>query len=809
MKIAIVFPLESIDSKDTKKVDQLVYGGAEKLYDEMLTNFNKYSKEEFELLGIQCNLQNFEGIIEAYKNFFELNLENYDLVISTKTGSWMVQAKKKILYLQHPQRGLYELYNPKINIKTKFEKIFEKNKSLQEIKLITQGEEYTRKKAEKLFDLLEKNKSQIKKLNLNFLESPLLVEVIKFLDRVGISECERKFAQSNTIKNRQGYFHKDEIKEVKVLYPPLTESYSCNNYGNLIFTASRLEKLKRIDLIIKSFKKLKMKNIKLKIAGLGGEWGNLKKLIGKDKRIELLGFVEEKRLKDYYSKCLFVPFVPFDEDFGFVTLEAMKSKKAVLTCEDSGGPAELVRENFNGKTAKTTVADLSKKMKEMIKDKKATIQMGKNAFDSIKKINWKNFVEEMGFEKNKEKIQKSIKKDKSKINENIVLVNTYSMEPTISGGRIRIKELFSELSKNYKITIINLVMPKDNEKVNIINKNLIEYNLPLCNKVKENIEKTNKKIKIPIDDIYISNLENKKKYIKTLKKYCNKNTIIICQHPYMFNYIKGVPKKYLIYEAHNNEYLLKKSLFGNTKRTSPYLNQVYKLERNLCKNAKYIISVSEEEKNSLSKIYKINKNKIKIIPNGVNYLEAQQSKSYERENLKKELGIKSKGTGIFLGSYHKPNLQALLKIIEMAKKNKGITFFIIGSVIYNYLETHNEALPKNIIAFGKINDFEKKILIKTSDFAINPMFSGAGSNLKIIEYMASGLPIITTKLGTRGLKPSKIDVLLMNKQTTKIDIQRLKLQDTERNRKYVQNNFDWKNLARQYKEILQNAKPAR
>jgi len=802
MKIAIIFPLESVDAKDPKKADKLNYGGAEKLYDEMLENFNKYSNAEFELIGVQCNLQNFWGIIEAYKNFFKLELSNYDKIIVTKTGSWMARAKEKILYLQHPQRGLYELYNFNESLEKRYQKKIDKSKFLKEIKEILKNKEYNPEKVEKLFILLEKNKIHIQKLNLDFLESPLLKDIIRFLDRVGISECKSKFTQSQTVKNRKDYFKDKDKEEVKVVYPPLSDTNLCKNYNNFIFTASRLEKLKRIDWIIKAFKKIKIKNIELKIAGTGVEWGNLKKIIGRDKRVKLLGFVNTDRLKEYYSKCLFVPFVPFNEDYGFVTLEAMKSKKAVLTCSDSGGPAELIKDGTNGKIAKANIPDLSKKMKEMIKNKKLTKKMGKKAFNSVKNITWKNFVKEIGFLKKKN--QEETKSINKKIN--LVLVNTYSIENPCSGGQIRIKELFSELSRDYKIRIINLVMYKNQKKINIINPNLIEYNIPLKKEIQNKIESKDRKLKIPIDDIYISNLkkEDIKDYLRVLKKNCNKNTIIICQHPYMFNHLKNIPKKHIIYEAHNNEYFLKKAILGKNKKTKYYLNQVYKLERDLCKASKKIISVSKEEKDSLSKIYKINKNKIEIIPNGTNCLTAQPSEEYEKENLKAELEIKNKKIGIFIGSYHKPNLEAIEKIIKIAKTNKKITFFILGTVIYNYLETKKEILPKNVIAFGKVNDFEKDILMKSADFAINPIFSGAGSNLKIIEYMARGLPVITTKLGLRGLQNQKINVQLMDKKTESINLNELEKKDTKKNRKYIKENFDWRNIAKKYNDLLKN-----
>ena len=41
-------------------------------------------------------------------------------------------------------------------------------------------------------------------------------------------------------------------------------------------------------------------------------------------------------------------YPPYDEDFGYVTLEAFLSRKPVITATDSGGPNEFVVDGVNG-----------------------------------------------------------------------------------------------------------------------------------------------------------------------------------------------------------------------------------------------------------------------------------------------------------------------------------------------------------------------------------------------------------------------------------------------------------------------------
>ena len=46
---------------------------------------------------------------------------------------------------------------------------------------------------------------------------------------------------------------------------------------------------------------------------------------------------------ELYADALAVIYPPFDEDFGYVTLEAFLARKPVITCTDSGGPNEFVQ----------------------------------------------------------------------------------------------------------------------------------------------------------------------------------------------------------------------------------------------------------------------------------------------------------------------------------------------------------------------------------------------------------------------------------------------------------------------------------
>ena len=58
--------------------------------------------------------------------------------------------------------------------------------------------------------------------------------------------------------------------------------------------------------------------------------------------------MDDDRLIELYAGCRAVLFAPYQEDYGYVTLEAFLSRKPVITASDSGGTLEFVVDGVNG-----------------------------------------------------------------------------------------------------------------------------------------------------------------------------------------------------------------------------------------------------------------------------------------------------------------------------------------------------------------------------------------------------------------------------------------------------------------------------
>lgn len=780
MKIAIVAPSPV----------PFIRGGAEYLYDGMHEAINKYTHHQCELIKIPVLENNFWNLIDSYYKLYKLDLSYFDMIISTKYPSWMVQHKNHILYMLHPLRGLYDTYNDEIlgkeipltmqsGLVKEILHIVEKTNAC-DVELLFN----------KLFELRQVQNDYSNKL----FEFPgcFIKKIIHFFDKTALSsdKIQRICTMSTTVKNRIGYF--PENADVHVIPPPpKIQKFHSISYDYL-FTASRLDNPKRIDLLIKAMQYVPH-DIKLKIAGEGTEKNKLLLLAKDDKRIEFLDFVNEEELIDLYANSLAVLFIPYQEDYGFITIESMMSAKPVITTYDSGGPLEFVIHNETGFVVPPSPEDIGNAINSLISNRKFAQQMGINARQKISPISWDNFVKQL--------IDDSIYYSKK---EKILVLVTYSSYPTRGGGEQRLFNIYSRLAEDFDVTICSIVGQHLDYQFFTLKNGLKQICIPQSTEGAECQWKREANTGLNLYDVLmIDYIDKSVDYVEYIKKISEEASIIIFTHPYLFNlvYHLNLKDKKIVYEAQNVEYLLKKDYVG------PELAQkVFDVELSTSQKADVIITTSPEDKENLSHIYNIENDKIFVAPNGVDAENIQLITQEEKIKLKAYVGLTDKPTILFVGSWHPPNLEALNFIIDhIANKYTQYYFLVIGGIKDYYLHEGN-IFPENVLAVGNVTETEKYELYKLADIALNPMFSGSGTNLKMIDYMSAGIPTITTSVGARGLEiVDGIHALVRDAESMPSAVselvQNVKLQKTLRinGRKHVDEKYSWEIIARSIK----------
>jgi glycosyltransferase involved in cell wall biosynthesis len=218
--------------------------------------------------------------------------------------------------------------------------------------------------------------------------------LIHVADRYLLTRNVRKvYAQSRTIAARLQRW--GGIPSEPLYPPPPQRAYRCEGYGDYIFAISRLAPLKRLSLLIEALSNPQAAGIHCVIAGEGEEHAVLQHAIvtrGLSSRVKLIGRIDDRQMLEHLAKCRAVCFPPLDEDYGFVTVEAFASRKAVVTCTDSGGPAELVADNVSGKVCAPRPDTLAVALRELMDDAATAERLGQGGWDVVSEMTWSRAV---------------------------------------------------------------------------------------------------------------------------------------------------------------------------------------------------------------------------------------------------------------------------------------------------------------------------------------------------------------------------------------------------------------------------------
>lgn len=215
-------------------------------------------------------------------------------------------------------------------------------------------------------------------------------EIIINSDNRLLPESKKIYTLSKNVSNRLKRFN--NIDSIPLYHPPDgVEHLTPGKYEDYIFYPSRLGALKRQDMAIQAMRYTKT-NVKLVLAGRPDSKYDVEKLqdiIEKYKlqnKVELLLNITNQKKFDLYSSCLGSLFIPYDEDYGYVTLEAFYSKKPVITTIDSGCPLEFVDDKKNGFVVTPDPKEIAIVMDKLYLDKKEAERMGERSFEKINSL---------------------------------------------------------------------------------------------------------------------------------------------------------------------------------------------------------------------------------------------------------------------------------------------------------------------------------------------------------------------------------------------------------------------------------------
>lgn len=328
-----------------------VRGGAEVLYRSLCEELEQRG-HRVELVRIPFSWRTRESLLQSALAWRLLDLEEVageriDLVIATRFPSYVVRHPRKMVWLIHQFRQIYDLAG------TRFSDFG------------------------------------------NRPEDGSVMELLKEMDRRTLGEASKRFAISRNVAQR---LEQHCGLQADVLYPPppLAPLLKPGPFGQEVLTVGRLDPMKRFDLLIRA-RSLAREPWRVVIVGEGPERERLHQLAAElrvAEAVELPGRLPDVELAARYNRALAVFYAPFDEDYGYVTVEAFLAGRPVVTVADAGGVLEFVEEGKTGLVVdRPDPKRIANALDRLAADRNMAARLGMEGSQRVQGIGWDPILE--------------------------------------------------------------------------------------------------------------------------------------------------------------------------------------------------------------------------------------------------------------------------------------------------------------------------------------------------------------------------------------------------------------------------------
>jgi polysaccharide biosynthesis protein PslH len=261
-----------------------------------------------------------------------------------------------------------------------------------------------------------------------------------------------------------------------------------------------------------------------------------------------------------------------------------------------------------------------------------------------------------------------------------------------------------------------------------------------------------------------------------------------------------LPSVKIVYHAHNVEYLIRKERNGRVVSAFTWC-----AERYILATSNLSFAVSQEDRQRFSSLYGITP---QILPNGVD-CNAYHVPKTQIDDIRKKFAITNESI-LFMGLYaYPPNTEAVRFLIDQVmpqlhQQRPNVRLVITGG--------GPPCLRPWLINTGVISRRDLNAVLCACTVGVAPIFKGSGTRLKILEYMAAGLPVVTTKKGAEGLSLENEKHVLYAETAAEFQKSLLRLfcdQSLSKNLSaqattLVRSKFDWVYLLQKFALQLEN-----
>lgn len=754
-------------------------GGAERLWDGLVAELRRQGIP-VDLLKAPVRERTLAQLLAGYASFAEWDLSHFDQVITGKYPAWAVEHPNHRVWMLHPLRGLYDRYPT--TLPDRLPKLMDPTlqAALELPGRLAEG----MAAGPLIFEMTDQIERVTQRLGADHpdlaIPSPVARTLIQQLDHglLATMRVRSHAAISGAVANRSGWFPAG-VKPL-VVHPPLAADWAAalsnlapatpERSGPLrVLSVGRLEQAKRHDLAIRAVLTMKAA-AKLRVVGSGPDADRLAELAGGDERVELTGSATDEELVSAYGWADIVCFTADREDYGLVALEALTAGRGVVATSDAGGALELLRTEAspssgaasadagssdaagspNAVVTAPTASDLASALDRIAASDGAAQRMGLAARTTSSRFSWDQAIEQLidpPTEPNRRGRDRPF----------VVALSTYPVWRHRQGGELRAFHLLSGIAQaGARVKVLSLTTDPDLAGSRRLGPNLDEETV-LVSPRHSSAEHRMRLVSTThaITDIAASLLwPATPELAAAIRTNLADASAAVLVQPFLSAALSALAPSGLpvVYDAHNHESTLKDSLLGATRGGRWLAAAATEAERTAVDLAHAIVTTTADDAELFGDFDGVDAARLTIIENGASVVDAPFTEGDQRSAIRQRLLDRIGMTGctrlaVFVGSGHPPNVEAAHRIISALGHRKDLAVALIG----RHSEMLSGRLPDHVAALGRVDDETLAEFLAGADVALNPVDEGSGSNLKLIDYFAAGVPVITTPVGARGV----------------------------------------------------------
>jgi glycosyltransferase involved in cell wall biosynthesis len=385
----------------------------------------------------------------------------------------------------------------------------------------------------------------------------------------------------------------------------------------------------------------------------------------------------------------------------------------------------------------------------------------------------------------------------------LVLLNDYPVAGLRAGGAARISQLFSRFVADYRIHLLSLTRGESPSRARIAG-GFTEESFPWPVAMREGAARAVGRHWLSIDDILAGRHATEQAQLcARLDELMQQASVLILQQCYLAPVVEqwrarapDSPVR-ICYDSQNFEVDLKATLFADHPDRDALIATTRELERLAVSLSSQVVCVSESDAGKYRRAFA--QARIDVVENGVELRPQPAPRDPDRL------------TAVFIGSPHGPNIEAARFIVErLAPACPEIAFVIVGGCC---TALRDLPAPMNLRLAGELDDIEKRRFFESAHVGLNPVFSGGGSSLKMGDYMASGLVVVSSAFGARGYELVPDCHFLVagddSPQSFRLELYlllrnpALREEISAKARDWVARRIDWNVLARRYRQTLE------